>query len=120
MVTALWAFVLLDRPPSWLPWLRWVIVIAGVLAAGLLVAAPRLAVLVRSRRARTALVLAPVGLALVAGLAGPAAYSVDTINTAHSGAIPTAGPQTTGFGGGTGRAGAGAAGGGDILISRWC
>jgi 4-amino-4-deoxy-L-arabinose transferase-like glycosyltransferase len=120
VVTAVWAFILLDRTPDWLPWLRWVILIAGVLAGCLVAAGPRLAALagVRSRRGRLALVLAPVGLALIAGLAGPTAYALDTINTTHSGAIPSAGPQTAGFGGGPGgfaspgaqRGGAGGAG----------
>ena len=45
-----------------------------------------------SRRARLALAAAPLGLALVAGLAGPAAYALDTVATAHTGAIPSAGP----------------------------
>jgi hypothetical protein len=30
LATAVWSYVLLDRTPDWLPWLRWVIVIAGV------------------------------------------------------------------------------------------
>ena len=29
-VTAVWAFILLDRTPHWLPWLRWVVVAAGL------------------------------------------------------------------------------------------
>jgi 4-amino-4-deoxy-L-arabinose transferase-like glycosyltransferase len=108
VATAVWSYVLLDRTPDWLPWLRWVIVIAGVAAAAAVFAAPYL---VRSagssgslgsRRGRRALVLVPVGLAMVAGLAGPAAYALDTVNSAHTGAIPSAGPQTDGFGGGGG------------------
>jgi hypothetical protein len=45
--------------------------------------------------------------ALVAGLAGPAAFAVDTATTAHTGAIPSAGPAVAGgFGpGGFGRPG---------------
>jgi 4-amino-4-deoxy-L-arabinose transferase-like glycosyltransferase len=99
VATAVWAYVLLDRTPAWLPWLRWVIVIAGVAAAGAVFAAPYLERWPGSRRGRRALVLVPVGLALVAGLAGPAAYALDTVNSAHTGAIPSAGPQTDGFGG---------------------
>jgi 4-amino-4-deoxy-L-arabinose transferase-like glycosyltransferase len=102
VVTAVWAYVLLDRTPDWLPWLRWIVVLAGVAGACLLVAGPYLAGLARSRRGRRALVAVPLGLVLVAGLAGPTAYALDTVNTTYSGAIPSAGPQTLGFGGGPG------------------
>jgi 4-amino-4-deoxy-L-arabinose transferase-like glycosyltransferase len=116
LVTAVWAFVLLDRTPDWLPWLRWVVVVAGVFGACALVAGPwlaRLARLTRSRQARLALVLAPVGLAMVAGLAGPAAYALDTVNSTHTGSLPSAGPQAVGFGGpGAGGPGAGGPGAG--------
>ena len=40
--------------------------------------------------------------ALVAGLAAPAAYSVTTAGTAHTGSIPTAGPSSGGGPGGMG------------------
>jgi hypothetical protein len=57
------------------------------------------------------LAYAPLALALVAGLGGPLAYSLDTANTTHTGAIPSAGPTVAGaFGGGPG--GAGGFGGG--------
>jgi 4-amino-4-deoxy-L-arabinose transferase-like glycosyltransferase len=123
VATAVWAYVLLDRTPDWLPWLRWVIVIVGVAAAGSVLAGSYLS---RSegplgsagssgslgssrspgsRRARRALVLVPVGLAMVAGLAGPTAYALDTVNSAHTGAIVSAGPQAEGFGGGPGGGG---------------
>jgi hypothetical protein len=52
----------------------------------------------------------PLGLTLVAGLAGPLAYSVQTIATPHTGGMPTAGPAVAGAFGGPGPAGpAGAA-----------
>ena len=105
LASAVWAYILLDRTPDWLPWLRWVVLVAGVAAAGLVLAGPalaRLAAVARSRRGRLALAAAPLGLALVAGLAGPAAYALDTVATAHTGAIPSAGPASAGFGGGPG------------------
>jgi 4-amino-4-deoxy-L-arabinose transferase-like glycosyltransferase len=105
LASAVWAYILLDRTPDWLPWLRWVVLVAGVAAAGLVLAGPalaRVAALPGSRRARLALAAAPLGLALVAGLAGPAAYALDTVGTAHTGAIPSAGPASAGFGGGPG------------------
>ena len=122
LASAVWAYILLDRTPDWLPWLRWVVLVAGVAATGLVLAGPALARLTRSRRARLALAVAPLGLALVAGLAGPAAYALDTVGAAHTGAIPSAGPQAAGFGGpgggpggqggfpGSGQSGRGAAG----------
>jgi len=116
VITAVWAFILLDRTPGFLPWLRWVILMAGVLAGCCVVAGPILAgrAVLRSRRGRLAQVLAPLGLALVAGLAGPTAYALDTISATHTGAIPSAGPQTTGLGGGPGGAAAGGGAGGGL------
>ena len=121
-VTAGWAWVLLGRSATFLPWLRWVVLAVGVVAAvGLLVPA--------AWRARLATVA--VGAALLAGLAGPAAYAGQTAATAHQGSIPTAGPSTgTGggpggrmrgrFGDGAGRPGAAAPGqaGGAITSGR--
>jgi 4-amino-4-deoxy-L-arabinose transferase-like glycosyltransferase len=90
--TAAWAFVLLDRTPSWFPGLRVVILIAGLGAAATIMVGARL---VR----RAAFALACVGV--VASIAGPAAYSLQTAATPHAGAIPSAGPvSTAGFPGG--------------------
>ena len=69
------------------------------------------AVRAATSRGRTALAIAPLSLALIAGLGGPLAYSIDTAATAHGGSIPTAGPTVTGSSGGPGGA-AGTAGGG--------
>jgi 4-amino-4-deoxy-L-arabinose transferase-like glycosyltransferase len=108
IVTAVWSYVLLDRTPDWLPWLRWLVLITGVAGGVAWVAGPWLAGLARTRgwrRGALAFALVPAGLAMVAGLAGPAAYALDTVNSAHTGAIPSAGPQTGGFGGPGGFAG---------------
>ena len=101
LVTAVWSYVLLDRTPDWLPWLRWVVLVAGLLGAAALLAGPWLSRVLSFRR----LVLLSVGFALVAGLAGPAAYALDTVSTAHTGSIPSAGPASAGFGGGGGAPG---------------
>ncbi len=99
MITAIWAWFLLDRSPGWFPWLRVVIVIAGAAAAGVILAGPALGR--AANWSRTALAAAPVPLALIAGLGGPLAYSMDTTATTHTGAIPSAGPTVAGsFGGG--------------------
>jgi 4-amino-4-deoxy-L-arabinose transferase-like glycosyltransferase len=82
VVTAGWAFVLLARTPGWLPWLRWVIVIAGVLAGGLVIAGRRLLARARSPRGRLALVLvrqasrAARALQVARGLGAPRARAV--------------------------------------------
>jgi 4-amino-4-deoxy-L-arabinose transferase-like glycosyltransferase len=100
VVTAAVAWVLLDRSPSWFPWLRVVIVVAAAGAAGLILAGP----VVRPATARGRVALAAVAgsLAVVAGLAGPLVYSLDTAATAHSGSIPSAGPTVASSSGGPG------------------
>ena len=104
-VTAAWAYLLLGRTPAWLPWLRTVVVLCGLAAAAAVLALPAMARLAATGRGRAALAAVPVTLALTAALAGPAAYSIDTAATAHTGALPTAGPAVTGaFGGGPGAA----------------
>jgi 4-amino-4-deoxy-L-arabinose transferase-like glycosyltransferase len=101
-VTAAWAWVLLGRNPGWYPWLRVVIVIAAVGAAGLILAGPTL----RAGTARGAVALAavPVSLAVIAGLGGPLAYSLDTAATSYAGTSPSAGPPMTAALGGPGGA----------------
>ncbi|MGW6553610.1 glycosyltransferase family 39 protein, partial [Streptomyces sp. NPDC055051] len=88
--TAWWGWVLLGRTPDHLPWLRWAVLGAGAVAALGLLAAGRV-----DRR----LGLAAAGLGLAAGLAGPFAYTLETLSTGHQGSIVTAGPAGAGFGG---------------------
>ncbi|RIX26464.1 ArnT family glycosyltransferase [Amnibacterium setariae] len=88
--TTWWSVVLMAQASSFLPWLRVVVVMAGVLAAVALIALPVL-------RAFTPIAVAA---ALVAALAAPLAWSVNTTLTAHTGSLPTAGPAVAaGFGG---------------------
>ncbi|MBE7187688.1 glycosyltransferase family 39 protein [Jatrophihabitans endophyticus] len=87
-VSAVWTYQLLARS-SWHPEVRWIALAAGALAIVALL------VPVLSR----ALIVAP--LLSLALLLGPAAYSVQTASTAHTGALPSAGPtSTSSFGGG--------------------
>ncbi len=102
MATAGWAYTLLERTPGFAPWLRPVVLATGALGGVALVAAP---LAPRLTRALTGVAL---GLALVAGLAGPMAYTAATLTTAHTGSIPSAGPAA----GGLGLGGAGPTGGG--------
>ncbi len=102
-VTTAWTYVLLDRTPNWDPWLRAVVVVAGV-GAVLALAAGGL----RRPLSRRVVTVTAV-LTAVAALAAPAAYSLQTITTAHTGSVPSAGPSTGGGGfGGGGPSGGGA------------
>ena len=92
-LTAVTAYVLLGRSSSWHPWLA-----AVVIGGGLTVAAAMIGI--GFVRRRIALFVATV--ALVIGLAGPAAYAVNTATTAHTGSIPSAGPAVAGGIGGPG------------------
>jgi 4-amino-4-deoxy-L-arabinose transferase-like glycosyltransferase len=107
--TGVWAYVLLDRTPSWEPWLRPLVLVAAILGAGGLLAAPLLGRFTR-RTAIVAVVCAAVG-----GLAGPLAYAAQTVTTRHTGSLPSAGPTVSGtagrFGGGLGFGPPGGAGG---------
>jgi 4-amino-4-deoxy-L-arabinose transferase-like glycosyltransferase len=99
VVTTVWSYVLLDRSPAWYPWLRVTVLLAGLGAAAALVAGYSLESTAATAWGRAVLVLAPVSLAVVAALAGPFAYSLDTAAASHTGALPTAGPTVTSFGG---------------------
>jgi hypothetical protein len=89
LLTAGWSFVLLDRSSTFLPWLRYLVVAVGAAAAVLLLAVDQL-----PRKVAMGVAAA----AVTVGLAGPAAYSVQTAVTAHSGSIPSAGPAVAGGG----------------------
>ncbi len=107
--SAAWAFVLLDRTPHWLPWLRVAILLAGALSIVCLLAARNL----------PRLLAAGVTLGAVASLAGPLAYAADTVTTPHTGSIPSAGPASaSGFGGGPGGARGGFPGGAGGRVPR--
>lgn len=93
LATAAVSWVLLGRSASFVPWLKWAVVVAGVLAA--------VAVLIPAlTRGRIAVVVTLA--ALFTGLAGPTAYAVDTIATPHTGSIVSAGPNVEGGRGGFG------------------
>jgi 4-amino-4-deoxy-L-arabinose transferase-like glycosyltransferase len=100
--TVTWGFVLLTEASTWLPWLKWVALVVGVVAAVLLLMPQT------GRR----IGIASVAAALTATLLAPTAYTIDTVLTAHTGSIVTAGPTVAssmggGFGGGRGGFGGG-------------
>jgi 4-amino-4-deoxy-L-arabinose transferase-like glycosyltransferase len=95
--TGAWAFVLLDRTPSWHPWLRWAVAAATVLAVAALITGRAI------RRAGPRATAAGLALAAIAALAGPGAYAASAAATTSNGTNPLAGPVS---GGGFGRPGA--------------
>ncbi|WP_407077745.1 ArnT family glycosyltransferase [Streptomyces phytohabitans] len=128
-VTALWSYVLLDRTPDWLPWLRPLVLAAGLAAAVALPLAVRLgrperadavresgadgrtagragtvpgARTGRARRWAGAVAAGGASLGLAACLTGPTAYTLHTVGTGHQGSIVTAGPAARGGPGGGG------------------
>ncbi|MFE5840334.1 glycosyltransferase family 39 protein [Streptomyces niveus] len=103
--TAVWAFVLLGRTPDYVPWLRWAVLVGGLIAAVALAVVGRLGRDGRLRTLTPRLATGAVVLALAASLAAPLAYTLSTVNTPHSGSIVTAGPAAA-------RGGPGGPGGG--------
>jgi 4-amino-4-deoxy-L-arabinose transferase-like glycosyltransferase len=88
-VTAAWSFTLLITSSEPFAWVCWIVLAAGVVAVGALLAGGRFA--------RLAVVAA-----LVTGLVGTGGYALATAATAHSGSIPSVGTVATAMGGGPG------------------
>ncbi|QZT55568.1 glycosyltransferase family 39 protein [Mycolicibacterium austroafricanum] len=87
LVTTVLAAVLLARHSDWMPWLRAAVAVGGVGATVLLLVVGRL----HRRAARLV-----AALAVTSCLAGPAAFSVATAASPHSGALPSVGPSRHG------------------------
>jgi 4-amino-4-deoxy-L-arabinose transferase-like glycosyltransferase len=102
-VTGWWAYVLLGRA-TWHPELRWIVAGAAVLAVAAILAGTRVKALIVASLVAVTLLIAPT------------AYALQTASTAHTGALPTAGPAASGSfagaGGGPGGRGGGTAPGG--------
>jgi 4-amino-4-deoxy-L-arabinose transferase-like glycosyltransferase len=105
--TGVWAFVLLDRTPDWLPALRWIVVVGSVIMAVLLAAGAQ-------HKGRVAAAFAAG--AILFGAAAPTAYAIETVATSHNGPVSTSGPSKGDVfghpGGPGGPGGAGGPGGG--------
>ena len=91
LVTSILAAELLSRHAQWMPWLRASVAVGGAAAAALLLVSGRLAPTVARSVA---------ALAIVSCLAAPAALSIATAVSTHTGAIPSVGPTRHAFGGG--------------------
>jgi 4-amino-4-deoxy-L-arabinose transferase-like glycosyltransferase len=84
--TSAWSATLLERSPQFVPGLATAVAIIGIGAAVAIVGLPLM-----HRRVVAAVLVA----GLLAAFAGPAAYTINTVLTPHSGAIPSAGPTVT-------------------------
>jgi 4-amino-4-deoxy-L-arabinose transferase-like glycosyltransferase len=91
-LTAVWSWTLLGRSPAFVPPLRWAVLVCGVVAA--LAVAVTVGLRGNGFSGRVAWLAA--SLAAVAALAGPVAYSIQTVSTAHNGGIVAAGPSVQG------------------------
>jgi 4-amino-4-deoxy-L-arabinose transferase-like glycosyltransferase len=92
-VTGVWNFILLDRTPEWMPWLRWTVLVGAIGVSAVLLAGA-------NRLGRWTVVVAAAGLLF--GVGATAAYTVQTIAGGHGGGIPTSGPARAGGGFGFG------------------
>ncbi|GAA2504381.1 glycosyltransferase family 39 protein [Streptomyces longisporus] len=101
VASAAWGYVLLNRTPDYLPWLKYLVLVGGLTSALGLVFAGRI---------NRQLALGAAAVGILASLAGPTAYTLSTVNSAHTGSIVTAGPAGASMMGG-GRGGPGGAGG---------
>ncbi|MFF4061374.1 ArnT family glycosyltransferase [Streptomyces sp. NPDC001668] len=112
VAAATWSYVLLNRTSDYLPWLKYLVLIGGLVAAlGLIFAG----------RVTRQLALAAASLGLLAALAGPTAYTLSTLQEGHTGSIVTAGPagaSMMGGGGGPGGGGGGRGGFGGGMPGR--
>lgn len=91
--SALWAASLLGRATDWNGWLQPLVLVGGIGAAAAIAA-------LWHRRSALALTASLLGGAVL--LTGPAAWSLQTAATPHTGSIVTAGPTVAGARGGPG------------------
>lgn len=96
LVTAFWGARLLATTPTFATGFGTLALVAAFVAAAVLLVPARIGL------GRAPLVAAVVALAAI--LAGPVAYSLDTVASANTGAIPSAGPAVAGTFGGPGAA----------------
>jgi 4-amino-4-deoxy-L-arabinose transferase-like glycosyltransferase len=92
--TGVWAFILLDRTPDWVPALRWIVLVGSVVVAAVIAVGVH-------RLGRLVVVLATA--AALFGLAAPTAFSIYNVTHAQSGPGTMSGPsRDAGFGHGPG------------------
>jgi 4-amino-4-deoxy-L-arabinose transferase-like glycosyltransferase len=88
-LTAIWDYILLADTTGYVPWLKYVIIVLGVLTATAIAVGLH-------EFARTGTIMA-IAAVLTLGL-GSSAYAVTTASVPHTGSIPTSGPNPGMFG----------------------
>jgi 4-amino-4-deoxy-L-arabinose transferase-like glycosyltransferase len=98
--TGVWAFILLDRTPDWLPALRWIVLIGAIVVASVLAVGAH-------RLGRATAVVAIAGALF--GIAASTAYSIYNVAHPHNGPGTMSGPgqHFSSFGGPGGPGGQG-------------
>lgn len=86
IVTTAVSTIMLGYSNYW-PWLTWSVILTGG-AAALMTLLPLRAPSIGFKRSA-------LGLAVVAAMSAPVAFTISTVASAHSGSIPTAGPSGT-------------------------
>ncbi|MFG1931259.1 ArnT family glycosyltransferase [Mycobacterium sp. NPDC048908] len=90
-VTGIWAFLVLDRTPDWLPALRWIVVVGAVLVAVVIA-------LCAHRLGRAVIVFGTA--AVLFGLAAPTAFAIYNVSHTSGGPGMMSGPsRASAFGG---------------------
>lgn len=89
VVTTVWAWVLLSKTPDFVSPLRWIVAVVGAAATVMFVVSA-----LRPGPSASTVTSWAAGLAVIAALAGPVAYCVQTVSSSHQGPIVTAGPST--------------------------
>lgn len=94
--TALLGWELLNRTPDFLPGLSTLVLVVGGCAAAIIAIAALLPDDLDDATLKTAtkMTIIAATLGMIAVLAGPAAYAVDTMATAYEGGDPSAGPSS--------------------------
>ncbi|MQY29328.1 ArnT family glycosyltransferase [Nocardia aurantia] len=87
-LTVATAWSILSRTPAFFPWLRWTVLVVGVVATAAMLA---------PLCGRAAVIAALA--AMFVGLAGQIAYTADTVAVGHGGGGTSAGPRVPGRGG---------------------
>jgi 4-amino-4-deoxy-L-arabinose transferase-like glycosyltransferase len=91
-LTGVTASIILGYESSFMPWLRWSVLIFSLISALLLIT--HLLYPLKQQTIKLALILAALSC-----FSAPVVYSIDTATLVHTGSIPSAGPADTGMAG---------------------